>query len=298
MKTQCPIVLEKLTDADRQLLKKYRDEWKLIGMTTDRCDRALAEESITKIYKEINYEKPQFVWCESPLQAQKLINKKLENKKPQYIPTNLLGNQDAFWVAYYLWCRDMKIPMSETQERILDIWKDITLSCGWWYPYDEICYCCERPTEVHANERGQMDSMTSPAMQYADGWKLYSVRGVAVPAYIIEHPEQITIEKIDAEKNQEIKLIMRDRMGIERYLQESNATLIHMDMIPVGGIDEDKYMPRALMRDKEKRQYLVCTDSSTQNKVFYMQVDPAAKTCSEAHLSISNIPDTDIIANG
>jgi hypothetical protein len=91
---------------------------------------------------------------------------------------------------------------------------------------------------------------------------------------------------------------MRDRMGIERYLQESNAQLIHMDMIPVGGIGEDKYMPRALMRDKENRQYLVCTDSSTQKKVFYMQVDPNAKTCSEAHLSISNIPDTDIIANG
>lgn len=290
--------ITKLTDEQKVLLHKYRDDWYKIGMSTERCNREEAEIAITKMYAKMGLEKPVFHWCQSPLEAQNLMNEKLENKEKQYIPTSLLGNQDAYWVAFYLFCRDIGVEFTEEQSQVLDIWKDIALNAGWWYAFDTDCFCVERPTSIHFNEAGQLDNSNGPAIGYSDSWGLYSIRGVAIPKYIVTNPEKITVEKIDKEKNIEIRRIMQDRMGISKYLEESKATLIHMDMIAVGGIDEDVYMPRALMKDKEGRQFLVGTDSSTQKKVFYMQVDPNAKTCAEAHKSICGIDDSMIIANG
>jgi hypothetical protein len=290
--------IKTLTAEEKILMEKYREEWHKLSLSTEPCNKELSEIAITKMYAKLKLPKPTFHWHDSPLQAMLLINKMLNNETNKYIQTHLLGNQDSYWIAFYLFCRDIKIDFTEEQSEILDIWKDIALNCGWWYAYDTDCFCVQRPVDLHFNERGQLHNENGPAIGYRDGFKLYSVRGVAVPAYVIEHPEKITVEKIDKEKNIEIRRIMQDRMGISKYLEESGAVLVHMDMIPVGGIDDDTYMPRALMKDKEGRQFLVGTDSSTQNKVFYMQVDPNAKTCSEAHQSISNIPDEMIIANG
>jgi hypothetical protein len=196
-----------------------------------------------------------------------------------------------------LFCREIGVEFTDEQSKILDVWKETALHGGWWYAFDTDVFCIARPTEIHFNEVGQLHNEMGPAIAYKDGYKMYSIRGVALPGWIVENPEKITVESIDKETNMEIQLIMRDRMGLAKYLEECGAKLIDMDMVPVGGLDDDRYMPRALMRDKHDRQYLVGTDSSTQKKVFYMQVDPAAKTCSEAHKSICGIDDKNIIVN-
>lgn len=286
-----------LTEPQIKRMEEYRDEWYKVNLTTERCDRKKTEIAITRLYEVLKLKTPKFHWFESPLAAQEVMNKELGNDSKQYIPTSLLGNQDAYWVAFYLFCREINVEFTEEQSKILDIWKETALHGGWWYAFDTDVFCIERPTGINFNERGQLDNAVGPAIAYSDGWRLYAVRGVPLPGWIIEKPDTITVDAIDKEENIEIQRIMQDRMGIAKYLEASGASLVHMDMVPVGGLDEDKWMPRALMRDKQNRQFLVGTDSSTQEKVFYMQVDPNAKTCSEAHKSISGIEDKDIIVN-
>jgi hypothetical protein len=46
---------------------------------------------------------------------------------------------------------------------------------------------------------------------------LYSIHGTRVPQWIVENPEQITIEEIFKEKNAEIRRIMCERFGFRKF---------------------------------------------------------------------------------
>ena len=59
---------------------------------------------------------------------------------------------------------------------------------------------------------------------------MYSVNGLRVPGDIIEHPETITVARIDAEKNAETRRVMVEIFGRDRYIRESGAKLIDEDI--------------------------------------------------------------------
>jgi hypothetical protein len=88
---------------------------------------------------------------------------------------------------------------------------------------------CERPTHIDRDDRGRLHSTSRKAIAWPDGWGVYRVHGTDVPGWIVEHPERITVAKIDAEQNAEVRRIMLDRFGESRYLEESGAALIHAD---------------------------------------------------------------------
>jgi hypothetical protein len=48
-----------------------------------------------------------------------------------------------------------------------------------------------------------------------------------VPDYIIERPHEITVDKIEAQENAEIRRVMIQRYGHARYIQDSGAQLVH-----------------------------------------------------------------------
>jgi hypothetical protein len=52
---------------------------------------------------------------------------------------------------------------------------------------------------------------------------------VRVPAWIIEHPELLTVAGIDKERNTEVRRVMVERYGQARYLVDSGAKEIHRD---------------------------------------------------------------------
>lgn len=68
----------------------------------------------------------------------------------------------------------------------------------------------------------QVDVLVDP-----DGWTIYAVHGVRVPAWIIEEPQKISVEIIEKEENLEIRRVMIDIYGASKYLQDSGAKLIH-----------------------------------------------------------------------
>ncbi len=87
----------------------------------------------------------------------------------------------------------------------------------------------ERHHVLSRDERGRLHSLSGPAVAYPDGWAIYAVHGVRVPADIITNPENITSMRIDAEQNAEVRRVMIERMGYERYILESGAQLLNTD---------------------------------------------------------------------
>ena len=71
--------------------------------------------------------------------------------------------------------------------------------------------------------------MTGPAVAYPDGWAIYAVHGVRVPAHVIESPKSITVEEIEKETNAEVRRVMMERYGLDRYIKDSGAHKVHSD---------------------------------------------------------------------
>src|SRR4030043_1407329 len=67
------------------------------------------------------------------------------------------------------------------------------------------------------------------AVCFSDGYGLYAIHGVMLPAWIFEQPDKLTIKTIGAEKNVEIRRVMIERYGQAKYLLDQGAKLIHSD---------------------------------------------------------------------
>ncbi len=159
---------------------------------------------------------------------------------------------------------------------------------GWCWPHSQFCMVSDRPTFLHRDDGGELHCEDGPAIGWSDGFCIYRIHGVTVPAWIVMNPEKITLAAIDKEGRDgsaEVRRIMIDRMGTERYLQESGAKVIAIDMIRVCEGSEE-YMPRALWQDKDGRRFLEGCDGST-NRTYFMQTSGDAKTCAEAHSVIN-----------
>lgn len=76
-----------------------------------------------------------------------------------------------------------------------------------------------------ARGRRRLHKENGPALESAIE-NLYFVHGVLVPAFVVVRPDWITLEHIEKEKNAEVRRIMIDRFGHEKYLRQSNAKLI------------------------------------------------------------------------
>jgi len=66
-------------------------------------------------------------------------------------------------------------------------------------------------------------------LTYPDGWSIYAVHGIIIPREIIESPETISVTGIQDENNAEIRRIMIDRYGIQRYIYDTGSKEIATD---------------------------------------------------------------------
>jgi hypothetical protein len=140
------------------------------------------------------------------------------------------GQHEAAWPAYYAW-PDLALHQMHTAEQRerLGWWLTLAQSCGWWQPYRGVVFVCERPARQAVDADGRLHHESGPALLCRDGWPVYAWHGVRVPAHVIEQPDTLTPEEIRAESNAEVRRVMIERMGWERWLQASGATPVQSD---------------------------------------------------------------------
>jgi hypothetical protein len=190
------------------------------------------------------------------------------------------GQHEAYWVAFYLFCRDIVgVKFDEKRSHQLDMWRNIAQSCGWWWCFENYVIISERPTVCKMTEQeGRLHCEDGPALAFADGFALYRWHGVTIPDDVVLHPEELTVARIDAENNAEVKRVMLERYGEARYLQDSGAKQIHQDCwgalyykkIPG---DEPLVMVRVLNSTPEPDGHA---------KVYWLRVPPTIKTARSA----------------
>jgi hypothetical protein len=107
---------------------------------------------------------------------------------------------------------------------------DALCDAGWWWPFEGAVVLTDRPAVLARDERGRLHSENGPAMAYADGWGVHAWHGVRVPSWVIETPaEQVTAAQVTGERNAEIRRVLVERIGTERYIEISGASEVHRD---------------------------------------------------------------------
>lgn len=67
----------------------------------------------------------------------------------------------------------------------------LIINCGWIYPFEKTCIVCERPIKLSFDSQDRLHAEGKPAIQFADGWGLYSYHGVTLSEkYGAVHPRE------------------------------------------------------------------------------------------------------------
>ncbi len=112
--------------------------------------------------------------------------------------------------------------------------------------------------------------------------------GVMVSAQVALHPQTITARQVLREQNVEVRRVMIERMGPQRFIREAHPDLLDLD--------EDAGGQRALLRINLGREeplvYLQVQDPST-GRQYLLRVPPTMTTCRQAAAWVAGFDDPD-----
>ncbi|WP_330172635.1 hypothetical protein OG875_02955 [Streptomyces sp. NBC_01498] len=178
----------------------------------------------------------------------------------------VLGQHDAAWLAAFDGRGDRLTGLVE-----------VAAHAGWWWPYENATVVCERPVELHRDEAGRLDRGDGPALAYPDGFALHAWRGMPVPAEFLAGLGSLDPARIRAEENAELRRVMLEHYGYDRYLAESGAEPLHKDetgilwRIALEG-DEDVVMVEVVNSTPEP---------DGTNRTYWLRVPPTTRTAKQ-----------------
>lgn len=218
--------LEKLSPEQELRLDVIADEWIKIGRNT-QTDRLKAESLIPDVYRAGDLEPPkQIVWEESPYAGYVKAKSLLDD--PNQTPYPCYGPHDAHWLAFYQAFLEFGF---EEVKKLVPL-MDLAKVAGWFYPFDELCILTPNPIHLAFDAENRLHDENRKAVEYPDGWGLYVWHGIVIPddkKHVIEDPSKITVTELETESNIEVRRVMMDRYGYERYIVDSKAALVQED---------------------------------------------------------------------
>lgn len=198
------------------------------------------------------------------------------------------GNQYSSWCSYLSFFRHVaKLPIDYSK---WSAYEELAELSGPRIMHADFCIVSERPEVLKVDDQNRPHCDDGPFCRWRDGFALFSVHGVRVPAWVVMHPERITVKSIKNESNAEVRRVMRERFGEGKYLVETKAKVIDYDQETA----REGAAPRALMEYDDGDRVLVGTDGST-SRVYYMPVDRSINTCREAHESLCGFDESKIV---
>lgn len=76
---------------------------------------------------------------------------------------------------------------------------------------------------------GRLHDPAGPAVSWPGGECYWFWRGLRVPRRVVEEPESLTVADVDREWNLEVRRVVLERMGFDRYVREAGGRVIAED---------------------------------------------------------------------
>ena len=137
-----------------------------------------------------------------------------------------IQSESSWWWGWELsWVACTHLGARQLKDEKVDAWAlpayDAFLA-GVWFVYwtETTLYWIAKP-RVHKEENPRrLHCADGPALE-SDVENLYFWHGVLVPAFVVVNPEWITLDHIKNEDNAEVRRVMVERYGEERYIIDS-----------------------------------------------------------------------------
>jgi hypothetical protein len=179
------------------------------------------------------------------------------------------GQHDASWLAAFA--------AAGAMTPALDALAALAETAGWWWPYAEVAILTERPVALHRDNVGRLHHGDGPALAYPDGYALHAWRGMPIPTDLVAELPHLTAERIGAERNAELRRVMLEHYGYERYLRESGAQRVQSD--------ECGTLWRLTFRNDEALTMVEVVNSTPEpdgvHRVYWLRVPPGTGTARE-----------------
>lgn len=271
-------IIEKLTPEQEAKLPEYKKRWMKIGMSTEPVDKQATEKFIAEIYKENGYSAPPFKWFSSPFKVLDYFKEHYPDELNNVMKSWIYGNHEAHWLSFYeFFLRECKLECCKKIEKFIECAK----VSGWWLPFDECCFCVERPTRLFQDENGNLHNENGPAIEYSDGAGVYYfINGINVPSEIVLTPaEKLDPMLVVKETNVDIRRIIIDKIGIKRIEQKLGSTIIDK------GVDDNgkpAWLVNIDLKDGKIRPYFKFEYASLPGMFGLESIPPNIKTVEKA----------------
>lgn len=226
-------MITELSQHDVDLFPTIVEDWINVGISTTRSKRSIVEQNALKLYENAGMSPPkEFHWFNSPFECINFIKTKDPKSTFKNISNEAMyGNHDASWLAFYEFftkCDSVKIDSIDLIVPHINIARE----CNWWWAYDKMCVFSEKPIELFRDLEGRLHHDEKMSVKYADGWGLYCWHGYTIPeekTWIISEKSKLNADAIDAEPNVELRRVMLEIYGFDRYIDERGAELVSED---------------------------------------------------------------------
>ena len=140
------------------------------------------------------------------------------------------GQHDASWLAFYKVFENL---VPETK-KLKGLWQ-VSQSCGWWWPFESAVIFTDRPKTVLFDQNGNLHCEDGPAIEYCDGFKVYSWHGNRVPAHWIEGKDGLNPNEVLRVVNVEQRAAGCQIIGWGKMLDHLPHKIIDSDPNPQHG---------------------------------------------------------------
>ena len=260
-----------LTEAERVELAKYSEVWKKHALCCEPADFDTAEKAVLDVYRISGLKAPEvIIRAESTIDG---LNKIIElgakhgltDKaaiQQNYEKCRMYGQYYAPITGFVVFYRDvMKAKFEELELTYAD--EALAKSCAAVHFFDDAAVIINRPLHIRLDNMNLLHSSDEMAIKFRDGVGMYIYHGMNIEARygkFFKNHDLITPDVIDGETNVEMRRVLLELSGFERYLTARKAKLI----------DEDKDVngnPRRLL------EFTVGKDTRDQFTARVMEVN-------------------------
>lgn len=245
-----------LTPEQMARIPDYVKKWFDVQISTGDCNFPASCEAAKAIYRNAGLKEPKYFlgpfnnpveaayaetlvdeYCDGSRSTES-ANEEIMRRTNEYfaqetpdisklnISDQIYGSMEASWLSIYdFFEHECGVEECATLRPLMDLSK----SCGWAIPLEDAVLLQHKPDVIKFDERERFHNLEGPAIGYRGSkfCNVYAVHGVIVTEDIINR--NYNAKDIDEQSNAEVRRVMIELYGQEKYLQESGATVVHSD---------------------------------------------------------------------
>jgi len=205
------------------------------------------------------------------------VRDQVKDQVKDQIYKSIEGQHDSNWLGF---CNFFADVLDISAAKKLEGLNLVAQNTGWWWAYENVAVLTDRPVALHRDPEHRLHNPKGMAVEYADGFGIWAINGVRVTEQIVIQPETLTVEQITGERNAEIRRVMRQQYGYDKYLAGVGAELIDDDC-------EWGKLWRAQIEGEDEPLCMVEVINSTpepdgSSKTYFLRVPPDMPTAHDA----------------